>query len=201
MRLYLSMLVMSLLVWDLNLPAQTVPAGQQEDYVIPHDPRRDSWQKPDEVIKALNFSGSETVAVIENGYPYFAPRIAPLVKKVYAVNTDPRAFQGRGSLPPSVSPIVATSANPSLAKLDIDVIVMIDVLRLLPNRPAYFLALALALNPRGRVAIIDRIFPSVFPASEITTPAGIQGDLNLAGFGFVQSLNTLPYQYFIVLQR
>src|SRR6201986_4878064 len=74
------------------------------------DPQRDPWHKPAQVIQALQFTGSETVAVIENGYPYFAPPILPYVKKVYAVNTNANAFQGLGKLPPGVSPIIATAA-------------------------------------------------------------------------------------------
>src|ERR1700735_5306497 len=94
------------LILGAALSAQTVPSAGAE-YQFPRDARRDPWQMPDQVIKALNLSSSETVAVIEEGYPYFAPRIAPLVKKVYAVNTDLRAFEGRGALPASISMILS----------------------------------------------------------------------------------------------
>ena len=71
----------------VTLSAQTTPAPVSQDqsqpggeYKIFRDPSRDPWQKPDQVIRALKFSASETVAVIESGYPYFPQRIAPLVK-------------------------------------------------------------------------------------------------------------------------
>src|ERR1700736_1937212 len=101
----------------LTLSAQTPPEAQ-----ILSDPNRDPWQKPDQGISALKFAASETVAIIENGYPYLAQRIAPHVRKVYAVNSDPRAFQGRGALPPGIFTIVAADSDPGLALSDLDTV-------------------------------------------------------------------------------
>jgi len=184
------------------LSAQTGPNSLPGDqYRFPPNSRRDPWQKPDQVIKALNFSASESVAVIEVGYAYFAPRIAPLVKKVYAVNTDSRAFEGPGSLPPSISTIVSTSANPFISGLNVDTVVLVDILRNVPQRMAYYQAVMLGLKPGGRLVIIDRKFPAVFPASMIITDTGLESELRLAGFNFQQEYTFLSNQYFLVFQR
>jgi len=190
-----------LLILGASLPAQTPPSfSPGDEYRFPPDARRDPWQKPFEVITALNFSSSETVAVIEIGYPYFAPRIAPLVKKVYSVNTDLQAFQGRGALPPGISKILSTNANPALARLNIDTVILVDVLRSIPQRLSYYQALLAGLNPGGRVVVIDRILPAVFPADSVVTDLNVKTELPLAGFRLVQSFTFLPYQYFLVFQ-
>lgn len=196
MRIYL---LLSVLVAALS--AQTVPnLSPGEEYKFPPDARRDPWQMPDAVIKALNLSSSETVAVIEEGYPYFAPRIAPFVKKVYAVNSDPRAFQGRGALPASISAIVTTSASPALSRLNIDTVIMVDLLRRIPQRRTYYQALMAGLNPGGRAVIIDRKLPAAYPAATATSDAVIKAELRLAGFRLAQSFTFLPYQYFLVFE-
>jgi len=190
-----------LLILGASLSAQTPPSFTPGDeYRLPPDARRDPWQKPFEVIAALNFSSSETVAVIENGYPYFAPRIAPLVKKVYSVNTDSRAFEGRGALPPGIAKVLSTNANPSLARLNIDTVILVDVLGSIPQRLSYYQALLAGLNPGGRVVVIDRKFPAVFPPESVVTDLNVKAELPLAGFRLVQSFAFLPYQYFLVFQ-
>ena len=103
----------------------TTNAKPGAEYGIQPNPERDPWQKPALVISSLNFSTTETVVVIESGYPYFAPRIAPLVKKVYAVNSDARAFQGPGKLPPSITTIVSTKTNPGIANLKVDTVIVV----------------------------------------------------------------------------
>ena len=184
----------------LILSAQTtaVISQPQGEYLIPPDPLRDPWQKPDQVISALNFSTSETVAVIENGYPYFPQRIAPYVKKVYAVNSDNRSFQGRGALPPSISTIVSTAGDPHIQGLSFDTVILVDVLRLLPQRLPYYLGIAAGLKPGGRLVVIDRNLPSTRPSA--LTDQSLQNELPGAGFRLGQKFTFLPYQYFLVFQ-
>jgi predicted methyltransferase len=195
-------IAIALLFSVVTLSAQGRSDSQVEakNHIL-NDPLRDPWQMPDQVISALNFSPAETVAVVENGYPYFAPRIAPLVKKVYALNADQRAFQGRGKLPSSVSPIVAGYTDPNVAGINADTVLMIDVLRFLPQRSIYYLMIAAALKPGGRLVIIDRIGAATVPASARITDVSLEKELPPAGFGLLQKFNFLPYQYFIVFHH
>jgi hypothetical protein len=177
----------------------TVPLLAQ----IPGVPKpRDAWQNPNQVISALQFSPSENVAWVESGYPYFAPRIVPLVKKVYAVNTDPRAFQGQGMLPPGVIPIVSTTSDPNVASLSLDTIILVDVLQqqLITSSIPYYLNVLAGLKPGGRLVIIDRNLPSVYPSSLVVSPADLEQLLPLIGFNLTQEFTFLPYQYFLVFQ-
>jgi hypothetical protein len=176
------------------------------------DPRRDPWQKPDQVISALNFSETETVAVIENGYPYFAPRIAPLVQKVYAVNIDPRAFEGRGKLPPGVSGVVANKNSANIARLNVDTVMMVDVLRFVAgfgpdsdsdqpqDRSLYYNGIVAGLKPGGRLVIIDRNLPDSFPVAARKGKSDVTSELPTVGFSQPQEFTFLPYQYFLVFR-
>jgi len=178
---------------------QIVPPGAR--YPFPPDPKRDPWQKPDQVIAALNFRSSETVAVIESGYPYFAPRIAGLVKTVYAVNSDPQALQGPLGSGQGFSPVISTAAGPNISSLDVDTVFMVDVLRLIPEQQRYFLGVLAGLKPTGRLVIIDRIAPPVYSTSFWITAAALKSELSPIGFGLIQQYTFLNYQYFLVFQR
>ena len=197
-------LMMAALLFISGITAQTVLTTSQPEGEYPQffpDPFRDPWQKPDQVIAALNFATTETVAVIENGLPYFAPRIAPHVKRTYAVNSDARVFQGITAPPPTVLPILATPTNPNVSAITADTIMMVDMLRFLPQRAQYYPALALGLKPGGRLIIIDRKLPSVFPAAVNITSTVLLAELPLSGFKLLQQFTFLNYQYFVVFQR
>ena len=170
-------------------------------YGVPKDIRRDPWQKPDVVINSLKFSPAETVAVVETGYPYFAQRVAPLVKAVYAVNSDPRAFQGPGKLPPTIKTVLSTSTDPHLPNMGVDTVILVEVLRLVPQRLLFYISLLSELKPRGRLVIIDRNLPQVVPSTERLTDAQLQSELALVGFKVVQRVTDLQFQYFLVFQR
>ena len=55
------------------------------------DPKRDAWQKPQEVIKALALKPDAVVADIGAGTGYFAVRFARLLPKgrIYAADIEP----------------------------------------------------------------------------------------------------------------
>ncbi|HVW86968.1 MAG TPA: hypothetical protein VHB50_19915 [Bryobacteraceae bacterium] len=173
------------------------------EYRILSEPNRDPWQKPDQVISALKFSSSETVAVIENGYPYFATRIAPHAGKVYAINADPRAFQGPKAPPPGVGDILSTWTDPRLSSINADTVMIVDMLRFLPSRLPYYLGIIAGLKAGGRLVIIDRPLPSAFaPGAGKLDDVFLKAELPLAGFRFAQQFTILqPYQYFLVFQR
>ena len=183
----------------IALQAQQFSALQpQSEYQVLANPHRDGWQQPDKVISALQFSPTETIAVIENGYPYFAPRIAPLVKKLYAVNADARAFQGRGALPPSISTIVSTASDPGILGYGLDTIMMVDTLVTINQPIQYYLKAIGGLKPGGRLVIIDRILPSVIP--QRTNGPGLISQLPGIGFSLNQTFSFLPVQFFLVFK-
>src|SRR5437773_2118379 len=53
-------------------------------------PDRASWQKPDQVIAALKLPPAATVCDIGAGPGYFSLRLAGAVRRVFAVEAEPR---------------------------------------------------------------------------------------------------------------
>lgn len=165
------------------------------------DPWRDAWQKPTQVISALNFSPTEQVAVVEEGYPYFAPRIAAVAGKVYAVNMDSRALQGPRGTSPLFTPIVSSQSNPDISGLNLDTVMLVDVWRFLTLQNAYTLELALSMKPGSRLVILGRKLDTTFPLFSQNQPAFLQLILGALGFKLTSQLNIIDSEYFLVFQR
>src|SRR3954447_13389512 len=62
------------------------------------DPERDAWQKPHEVIRALELKPDAAVADLGAGTGYFAARLANMVPKgaVYAADVEPEMVKYLG---------------------------------------------------------------------------------------------------------
>lgn len=63
----------------------------QQDIHFHLDPKRDEWQKPDEVVRKLQLRSGDAVADLGSGPGYFTLRLAQAVGpagKVYAVDLD-----------------------------------------------------------------------------------------------------------------
>src|SRR5690349_12402374 len=68
-------------------PHQHHPPQSADEYAkILEDPARGAWQKPHEVIAALDLKPTDIVADIGAGSGYFARRLAMHAAKVYAVD-------------------------------------------------------------------------------------------------------------------
>ncbi len=172
------------------------------------DPERLEWQKPDEVVAALKLGPESVVAEIGSGSGFFTLRLAKVARHVYAVDAEPRLLEVlRGRLEKAavrnVTPVLGTAGDPLLPKGACDLALAVDTLHHFPDMAAYLKALAGALRPDGRIAIVDwhkrelPVGPSVERkvAREEALLAGEQ-----AGLALVDEPSFLPYQYFLVLK-
>ena len=168
------------------------------------DPERDNWQMPHEVVRALDLKPGEVVADIGAGTGYFARRFAHHVAKVYAVDIDPKLLQiTRQKSPANVETVLAAPDDPKLPEHGVDTIFFCDVLHHIENRPAYYAKLAKALKPGGRIVDIDfHKKPTPFgPPDAMRIPAeDVVKELEAAGFRQTQSIEILPYQYFLIFR-
>jgi ubiquinone/menaquinone biosynthesis C-methylase UbiE len=201
---------MTTIVYALALLFQTDhqphhPPQSAEEYArILEDPKRDAWQKPDQVVAALRLKQTDVVADIGAGSGYFARRIAPFAATVYAVDIDRRLLDiAAQQAPKNMLTVLAAPDDPKLPARSVDVVFFCDVLHHIENRTAYYEKLKKALKPGGRVVVVDfyrKPLPVGPPPSMKLSETGVTAEFRAAGFRVSKSLDFLPYQYFLVFR-
>ena len=188
-----------------QVPHQHHPPSSDEYAKVLEDPSRDEWQKPHDVIVALNLKATDSVADIGAGTGYFARRFANHAGKVYAVDIDEKLLAiAAKNAPPSLQTILSVPDDPRLLPQSVDVVFFCDVLHHIESRPAYYAKLATALKPGGRIVVIDfykKDLPVGPPPSMKLSEQEVAAELNQAGFVVAQRLDILPYQYFVVFKK
>jgi arsenite methyltransferase len=188
-----------------QVPHQHHPPSSDEYAKVLEDPSRDEWQKPHDVIVALNLKATDSVADIGAGTGYFARRFANHAGKVYAVDIDEKLLAiAAKNAPPSLQTILSVPDDPRLLPQSVDVVFFCDVLHHIESRPAYYAKLATALKPGGRIVVIDfykKDLPVGPPPSMKLSEQEVATELNQAGFVVAQRLDILPYQYFVVFKK
>jgi predicted methyltransferase len=170
------------------------------------DPARDAWQKPDEVIRALQLPPGARVADIGAGTGYFAVRLARAAPagRVYAVDSSPDMVRYLGERAKreglaNLLPVQAGERGPNLPG-PVDLALLVDVYHHIPSRTEYFATLRPALAPGGRLAIVDfRVDSSRGPPRAARIPPGtVKQEIERAGYRLVAEHGFLPDQYFLV---
>lgn len=181
------------------------PPSSPEEYAkILEDPGRDAWQKPDEVIRALELKATDVVADIGAGSGYFSRRFAAHVAKVYAVDIDEKLLKiAAKNSPANVVTVVSAPDDPKLRDASVDLVFFCDVLHHIDNRPAYYAKLRHALKPGARIVNIDffkKALPIGPPVEMKLSEALVVDEFKAAGFRLVKTFDFLTYQYFQVFQ-
>lgn len=170
------------------------------------DPKRDSWQKPHEVIQALALKPDAAVADIGAGTGYFSVRLARMLPmgKVYAVDLEPdmvRHLEARAKRE-QVANMIAVQAAPDDPQLPqkVDLVLLVDTYHHIGDPVHYFSRLKQGLSPQGRVAIIDFTLDSELgpPPRARIEPEQVKKEFARAGFKLVAEHLFLPNQYFLV---
>lgn len=185
--------------------------GADEWAKIFDDPKRDEWQKPEEVIKTLAISDGSVVADIGAGTGYFTIRIAKQHprSKVLGVDVEPDmvAYIEKRAQHENLSNVktvlIPDSGEAFNLPEAVDQILVIDTYHHIPDRPKYFKNLSSCLKPQGTLVIIDFKLdsPEGPPREHRIQPAQIQEELKGSGFEQVKSLDFLPYQFFLVFKK
>ncbi|MGH9885357.1 MAG: class I SAM-dependent methyltransferase [bacterium] len=174
------------------------------------DPSRDAWQRPDLVLAALDLHPGMTIADIGAGTGYFSVRLARAVPdgQVIATDIEPDMIRylteraAREQLS-NLRAVLTPPSDPQLAPETVDRILVVDVWHHLDDRPAYARALASALRPGGKLAIVDFTLESSHgpPAKHRLAPDEILADLRAAGLSASISPTRLPDQYIAIATR
>jgi len=160
-------------------------------------PDRDEWQKPGEVLGALELRRDQVVGEIGAGSGYFTLRLAPAVTHVFAADADVRLVEllrqrvASNSLR-NVTPVLALAEDPFLPSGRCDLVLTVNAYHHFPEPPSYLRRVARALRPGGRIAIID--------FHEKTKRAQVIRDAKAAGLRVTAEHLFLPQQHFLVFE-
>jgi len=177
------------------------------------DPKRDEWQKPDEVLKILDLQEGQVIADIGAGSGYFTTRIArvlaPLKGRVMALDVDEgmvthlRQRLAQEQLQ-NVTVMQVPAHDPLLIDQSLDIAFICDTYHHLEDREVYMRKIRKALKPTGRVVIVDFYrrdgIPVGPPMSMRLSEETVQTELQAAGLHVTKKLATLPYQYILIAQ-
>ena len=207
-----------------SLPAEVAPppsddATSTHDFAdvrywssVFDDPARDAWQKPKELVAALDIRRGSVVADLGAGTGYLSRRLAAAVGPdgtVLAVETEPNLVahlreRAASEKTPNVVPVLASPADPRLPPGGVDLILIVDTYHHIDDRRTYVPALRRFLRPGGRVAVVDwqkRELPVGPPMDHKLAREQVVDEMQASGFTLAAEHTILPYQYFLVFAQ
>ena len=194
---------------------QTRPRGEHGGLFPPQDlglleaPDRDRWQQPDRIMDALGIADASVVADVGAGAGWFTVRLARRVGPngiVYAQDVQPQMLaaisrrverEGLGN----VETILGEGDDPKLPEDAIDAVLMVGVVREVPNLEALFANLRRALKPQGRIGVVDFRLEGSGPGPDVeerVSPEVVQAAAKQAGLELLRGESFLPFQYFLI---
>ena len=208
-----------------SLPAEVAPPPPSDDATSTHDfadvkywssvfddPARDAWQKPKELVAALDIRRGGVVADLGAGTGYLSRRLAAAVGPdgtVLAVETEPTLVahlreRAEREKTPNVVPVLASPSDPRLPPGGVDLILVVDTYHHINDRRTYVAALRRFLRPDGRVAVVDwqkRELPVGPPMDHKLAREQVVDEMQAGGFTLAAEHTILPYQYFLVFAQ
>jgi predicted methyltransferase len=175
-------------------------------------PDRNAWQKPDQIMDALNIADGSRVADIGAGSGWFTIRLAQRVGPkgiVYAQDVQRQMLEAtrrrvqREGLS-NVETRLGVGNSPNLPAAALDAVLVVDTYPevLVDDRVVFLKNLAAALKPAGRLGIVNykpgRGGPG--PDDDRVDSAIVEADARSAGLRVI-ARQELPFQYVLVLGR
>jgi ubiquinone/menaquinone biosynthesis C-methylase UbiE len=194
------------------MPPRTQDASLEDRIRWGEEADRDSWQKPNEVVRALALKKGDVVADIGAGTGYFSRRFARAVApdgRVYAVDVaaDVLAYLRQEAAKEglrNIVTIVSREDDPLLPADSVDLAFFCDTTHHIANRTAFYRKMISGLKKHGRMAIVD--YPpggdhAPHVPEELVPRAQVISEATEAGFALVDEFHFLPRQYFLVFER
>ena len=184
-----------------------------EDLGLLEGPDRDKWQKPEQIMDALNIADGSIVADIGAGSGWFTIRLARRVGPngiVYAQYIQRQMLEAirrrvaKEGLQ-NVETRLGEETNPNLPSNRLDAVLVVDVYPEVEDRVKFLQNLAVSLKPHGRIGIVNykpgEGGPGPAPNEGVRVDrAAVEADARAAGL-HVLARETLPFQYLLVLGR
>ena len=173
------------------------------------DPKRDAYQKPHEVLKALGLKQGEVIADIGAGSGYFTFHLAHHVGdlgKVYAVDVSPEMIlhinrRIRELRSANVVSILADPDDPLLPDASLNRLFFSNSWHHIENQTKYLALMKKLLKPGGEIIMIDfhkKELPVGPPIQMKIAREDLIKQMDSNGFRLVKEYTLLPYQYFLV---
>lgn len=194
---------------------QQTPASQQRfddiNYWVKafENPERDKWQKPDEVVKALNLRPGDVIADLGAGTGYFTRRLAVAVGpegKARGLDVEPAMvkYMEEDAKKLNLKNYIAGLVKPDDAGREpnsVDVVLIVDTYHHIENRVDYLKRLSKSLKANGRVVVID-FHKKPLPVGpqdleHKLAEETVNKEFHDAGYHVIRSQCIVPYQYFI----
>jgi arsenite methyltransferase len=173
------------------------------------DPKRDAYQKPHEVVHALNLKPGEVIADIGAGSGYFTFHLARHVGergKVYAVDVSSDMIlhinrRMRELKTSNIVSILADPDDPLLPDQSVNRFFICNVWHHIENQTNYLSLMKKMLRPGGEVVMIDfhkKETPVGPPLKTRIAREDLIRQMENNGFRLSKEHTFLPYQYFVV---
>ncbi|HEY4056105.1 MAG TPA: class I SAM-dependent methyltransferase [Kofleriaceae bacterium] len=174
------------------------------------DPDRDAWQRPDDVIQAMQLTPTMSVADVGAGTGYFTVRLAKAVPQgiVIATDVEPKMVdyvvqRAKREHLPNIRATQATASTSGLAASSVDAILIVNVWHHIDDRAACARDLATALKSGGRLFVVDftREAQKGPPVEMRIAPEKLVAELEAVGLHASISPVQLPDQYMVEATR
>ena len=172
---------------------------------------RGTWQRPEDVVGALELRPGDRVADLGAGEGYFVPYLVDAVGadgRVYAVDVDEEIVGGLAErFPPestNVEAVLGELEDPKLPDASVDVVLIVNTYHHIEDRPAYFRRLKLDLRPGGRVAVIEPnqdlsgVLSLTLDDGHTSSAPRVEQEMREAGYRVDARHDFLPVQIFRV---
>jgi predicted methyltransferase len=185
-----------------------------QDLGLLEGPDREKWQKPDQIMDALNIADGSTVADIGAGAGWFTIRLARRVGPrgtVYAQDVQRQMLEAirrrvaKEGLA-NVETRLGEGSNPHLPIGALDAVLVVDVYPEVEDRVTFLRNLGSSLKPNGRIGIVN-----YKPGNGGPGPSGgegvrvdaatVEADARAAGLRVLSRETFLPFQYLLVLGK
>ncbi len=172
---------------------------------------REAEEKPSVLIRNLGLEPDDVVADIGAGTGYFSFRLAPLVPKgkVLAVDIQPEMLallreRAKRTGIANVEPVLGRIDDPGLAADSVDLVLMVDVYHEFSQPCEMMRAVAKALKPGGRLALVE--YRAEDPAVPIKplhkmTRAQAQKEMAAVGLRLQRTFDGLPWQHLMFFEK
>ncbi len=175
-------------------------------------PQRDEYQKPQEVMTALDLRKGEVIADIGTGSGYFSFRLAQHVGesgRVYAVDVNPdtirqmnRRIRDMGAI--NIVTILADPDDPLIPCDSVDRFFLCNTWHHIERQTDYLALMKRMLKPSGQVVMIDfhkKPLPVGPPIGMKIAREDIIRQMEDGGFRLTKEHTFLPFQYFLVFVK